>query len=98
MNTPPSNVAGDFRPRAALLRTAFVLIAALLARSAFAQAATPPSAAASANRKDGAADAVVELPEFAVSTAQDKGYLAGNSVSGTRINTPIKDLPFAVNA
>src|SRR4051812_17187143 len=43
-------------------------------------------------------DAAVELPTFAVSTKQDKGYRAGNSVSGTRIDTPIKDLPFAVNA
>src|SRR5262249_28294698 len=44
------------------------------------------------------ADEVVALPEFTVSTAQDKGYLAANSVSGTRISTPIKELPFAINA
>ena len=41
---------------------------------------------------------LVQLPKFTVSTKEDKGYRAGNSVSGTRINTPIKDLPFAVNA
>ncbi|MDQ8182031.1 TonB-dependent receptor [Pelagicoccus sp. SDUM812005] len=33
-----------------------------------------------------------------MNTANDKGYLAGNSVSATRIDTPIKDLPFSVNA
>src|SRR5882757_7335823 len=38
------------------------------------------------------------LPEFSVSTTADKGYRAGNSVSATRVNTPIKDLPFAVSA
>ncbi|MDB6128445.1 MAG: fpvA 2 [Verrucomicrobia bacterium] len=43
-------------------------------------------------------DDMVKLPTFSVTTVQDKGYLAGNSVSGTRIDTPIKDLPFAVNA
>jgi len=40
----------------------------------------------------------VTLSEFTVSTTADKGYRAGNSVSATRINTPIKDLPFAINA
>jgi iron complex outermembrane receptor protein len=33
-----------------------------------------------------------------VSTSADKGYRAGNSVSATRIDTPIKDLPFAISA
>lgn len=40
----------------------------------------------------------ISLPEFRVSTNLDKGYRAGNSVSATRIETPIKDLPFAVSA
>lgn len=40
----------------------------------------------------------IVLSEFVVSTLQDKGYLAANSVSATRVNTPIKDLPFSVNA
>ena len=38
------------------------------------------------------------LSAFEVSTASDRGYRAGNSVSATRIDTPIKDLPFAVSA
>ena len=33
-----------------------------------------------------------------MTTQQDRGYRAGNSVSATRINTPIKDLPFQVTA
>ncbi len=41
---------------------------------------------------------VLKLSEFQVSTTADKGYRAGNSVSATRIDTPIKDLPFAISA
>src|SRR3954468_16252915 len=51
-----------------------------------------PSAAATAS------DDVVKLSEFQVTTSADKGYRAGNSVSATRIDTPIKDLPFAISA
>jgi iron complex outermembrane receptor protein len=43
-------------------------------------------------------DQVLKLSEFQVSTTADKGYRAGNSVSATRIDTPIKDLPFAISA
>ena len=43
-------------------------------------------------------DDVVKLSEFQVSTSADKGYRAANSVSATRIDTPIKDLPFAISA
>jgi len=65
------------------------LLAASSAVSAFAQTATPEAAPT---------EPVVKLSTFTVSAAQDKGYQAGNSVSATRIDTPIKDLPFAVSA
>jgi len=46
-----------------------------------------------------AADAdAIRLSPFEVAGQNDKGYLAGNSVSATRVNTPIKDLPFAISA
>lgn len=45
-----------------------------------------------------AAPETVEMPTFTVSTSQDKGYRATNSVSATRVDTPIKDLPFAITA
>lgn len=41
---------------------------------------------------------VIQLPTFTVSTDKDVGYRAANSVSATRIDTPIKDLPFAISA
>ena len=40
----------------------------------------------------------VVLNQFTVTTTADRGYRAGNSVSATRVDTPIKDLPFAVSA
>ncbi len=77
-----------------LRRTPTALIFGLVAISltlARAQTTAPTPAAAKP-------DETVTLPVFQVSTAQDKGYRAGNSVSATRIDTPIKDLPFAVSA
>jgi iron complex outermembrane recepter protein len=41
---------------------------------------------------------LVKLVVFTVSTSADVGYRAGNSISATRIDTPIKDLPFAISA
>jgi iron complex outermembrane receptor protein len=43
-------------------------------------------------------EATVVLNPFVVISEADNGYRAGNSVSATRINTPIKDLPFQVTA
>ena len=43
-------------------------------------------------------DKTLVLSTFTVSTKQDDGYRAGNSVSATRIDTPIKNLPFSINA
>lgn len=75
--------------RSSLLQTAALLA---LAPSLFAQSVAPDQPPAAAR------EPVVQLSAFTVSAAQDKGYQAGNSVSATRIDTPIKDLPFAVNA
>ncbi len=41
---------------------------------------------------------VVVLSAFEVSSNKDVGYRASNSISGSRIDTPIKDLPFALQA
>ena len=40
----------------------------------------------------------VRVSPFDVSTRLDKGYRASNSVSGSRFDTPIRDLPFAIQA
>jgi iron complex outermembrane recepter protein len=38
-------------------------------------------------------EGIVELPVFNVDASKDRGYRASNSVSGTRTNTPIRDIP-----
>ncbi len=43
-----------------------------------------------------AKDDTYVLSPFKVTTAQDKGYRATNSISGTRLDTPIKDLPMPI--
>ncbi|HLP18048.1 MAG TPA: TonB-dependent receptor [Bacteroidota bacterium] len=40
----------------------------------------------------------VRVSPFEVSTALDRGYQASNSVTGSRFDTPIRDLPFAIQA
>ncbi len=57
-----------------------------------------PFAAAQTAAPAPTAPETLQLPTFSVSTSQDVGYRAGNSVSATRIDTPIKDLPFTINA
>src|SRR5690349_9487443 len=81
-------------PRRAVARLFSVRAACAALAAVVAAQAQPgtPAANAAAN------DDVVKLSEFQVSTSADKGYRAGNSVSATRIDTPIKDLPFAVSA
>ena len=64
-------------------------LAALLLPSASAQAAD--SAAKSA------ADETVVLSPFAVNSEKDHGYQATNTLAGTRLNTPIRDLGASIS-
>lgn len=80
-------------------RSSSVVCATGLLASALLAFVTPSLFAQVAN--DSAAtskDEVVTLSPFQVSTTADKGYRAGNSVSATRIDTAIKDLPFSISA
>ncbi|HLP40312.1 MAG TPA: TonB-dependent receptor [Fibrobacteria bacterium] len=38
----------------------------------------------------------VRIPPFTIDTRMDKGYRASNSVSGSRFNLPIRELPYAL--
>jgi iron complex outermembrane receptor protein len=55
---------------------------------------TDAATAASPGVTDDAA--TVALSPFTVSTSKDNGYVATNAISGSRVNTPIKDLPIAM--
>lgn len=76
---------------AALVSTAFLLTSGI-----HAQTTAPTQDAASTETTE--SNDVIILSEFAVNTTKDKGYRASNSVSGSRFNTAIKDLPFALQA
>ena len=83
-----------------MIQSTLLLRGAALARSVLLGTATLVALATATIRAQtaGTVDDVIKLNEFQVSTTADKGYRAGNSVSATRINTPIKDLPFAISA
>jgi len=82
------------RPRSAFY-AGFVMstlaLAASLPSARAQQAAASPTAT-----EEGASDEVVRLSPFVVSTEKDKGYRATNSISGTRLDTPIKELPMPI--
>ncbi|HTT57575.1 MAG TPA: TonB-dependent receptor plug domain-containing protein, partial [Opitutaceae bacterium] len=67
-------------------------LASIPAIRAHAQAAaTPPPNAGGAEAE------VVNLSPFVVSTDKDVGYLATNVISGSRVDTAIKDIPISIN-
>ncbi|PTY08365.1 hypothetical protein DB347_01930 [Opitutaceae bacterium EW11] len=55
-----------------------------------------PEKQTDADEPDRDEDGVVILNPFAVTTGRDKGYKATNATSGTRLDSPIKDVPLAV--
>ncbi len=72
-------------------RLRVILAAAALAATGLrAQAAAPAPAAPAPDA------APIKLSEFRVDTTKDKGYAATNAISGTRLNTPIKNLPLPI--
>jgi iron complex outermembrane receptor protein len=75
---------------AGLMVSSAVLSAWPLAASA--QVATPVDSVQSAS----ATDQTVVLSPFTVTTDKDNGYGATNQISGSRVNTPIKDTPITI--
>lgn len=58
-----------------------------------AQSTSAPSGDSSASKSE---EDVIMLSPFVVDSSADKGYRATNSISGSRLNTAIKDLPMSV--
>src|SRR4051812_24694795 len=71
-----------------LLRWSAGLLAGLLSVSAIVRAQTSP--------KPTTGDAIVLNP-FDVTESTTKGYMATNTISGTAMNTPLRDVPMAIN-
>lgn len=68
------------------------LLGALLA-SVAAPAQTTP---AGTGPSDPTKDVPLVLSEFRVDTSKDRGYLATNATTGTRLNMPIKEIPMPI--
>ncbi len=88
---PPTKVS----PKATSRKTPLALLGALFAFVS-APAQTPPTDATSLDPKKKKADEPVMLAEFRVDTSKDRGYLATNSTTGTRLNMPIKNIPLPI--
>ena len=91
----------DFSMRAAL--TIVLVLGLLLQHLPVAMADDPDAAPSAGLTKDVAEMDIEELVKvrvspFDVSTHLDSGYRASNSVSGSRFDAPIRDLPFAIQA
>lgn len=69
-----------------------LLAAATLLGITLLPAQVPPPAAGTRPNDD-----TVTLPEFSVSASPTSEYLAAESITGTRVATKIRDLPFTVN-
>lgn len=54
------------------------------------------AASAAPNATAPAADRIVQLSPFEVSAEQDNGYLASNTLSGTRLNSKLEDLASSI--
>jgi iron complex outermembrane receptor protein len=79
--------------RVRFLHKGIVLLATIfLAVKAGAQTDSAPTSPGATNQEP------VQLNPFQVTSDADQGYRAGNSVSATLIETPIKDLPFTISA
>ena len=87
----------SFRLIAALLLSGFSISPTLCAQQAPAKGATTATPeAAAAPSTDTSSDPTVVLSPFDVRTDKDKGYRATNSISGSRVDTAIKDLPIGM--
>lgn len=67
------------------------LVAALVLLPSVAHSQTAPTARAARE------DSVVELSPFVVRHDQDVGYLAANTLAGSRLNTSLKDTPASIS-
>lgn len=97
------NSGGRARDHGCVAATIAVVLGIALLVPPFAMADTAADAAPPAPPKDVADMDLAELVKvrvtpFDVATRLDKGYRASNSVSGSRFDAPIGDLPFAIQA
>lgn len=75
-----------------MTKTLTALLSVLAGTSAALAQALPPPAASSPN-----ADSTIQLSPFEVTTTSDVGYIATNSLAGTRLNSSLRDTPAIID-
>ncbi len=87
------------RPLAAARRCCIILVGTLGAfySSALGQTAPAPAPSAKTPAADQTKDGAVVLTPFEVRTDQDRGYAAGNTLSGGRADTPLAITPASIS-
>jgi outer membrane receptor protein involved in Fe transport len=79
------------------IRTLLASLATIFVTTSHAQTTPADTASPTVSTSVQASDQeVVKLTPFEVSATQDHGYVASNSIAGTRSNTPIKDIPLNI--
>jgi iron complex outermembrane recepter protein len=73
---------------------AMALAASLRAQTA---ATTTTTTTTTTDNSATAAAPAVQLDPFTVNTTKDRGYAATNEISGSRVDTPIKDIPISID-
>jgi outer membrane receptor protein involved in Fe transport len=69
------------------------MLATLAAGASFGAQPTSPATTPAGK----SADEVITLSEFSVSAEPERGYVASETLTGSRVRTPIIDLPYTVN-
>jgi iron complex outermembrane recepter protein len=97
MKMHPAKYAATLRLLSGL--TAFAVAAAMPLRAQQPSAAadtTTTTTTTTTSTSDTSAQAAYTLDPFQVSTSKDKGYAATNEISGSRVDTAIKDIPIPI--
>ena len=79
------------------LRLSLAVCSSLLGVQANAQGTNPPADAAGGRPADLTEDETVVLSPFQVTADRDNGYIATNSLAGSRLNSPLVDTPASIS-
>jgi iron complex outermembrane receptor protein len=88
----PAPMFSPFPPMTSRLPRNLSLVPYVFAALVTARAQTAPSATPTPRT-----DSVVELSPFLVQTDRDTGYLAANTLAGSRLNTALRDTPASIS-
>ena len=88
--SPPNQEPMKTNKLLATLSAAFAVVT-----STFAQTANPPATGAASSSSKG--ESVVQLSPFEVTSNSDVGYQATDTLSGSRMNTPLKDIAASIS-